>query len=343
MKRTLKFLFFVIIAAFIALLIAYKASVPALSSDEKARMDNVLASETKTLKGAEGYAYNGDIRIWYESIEPRDSLAGTIILIMGISNDALAWPDYFVDPIVDHGYRVIRFDNRGVGMTDWLEDWRPEDAYSLRDMALDAVAVMDHLGIEKAHIMGASLGGMIAQTFCIEFPDRAQSLISMMSTGDMMDPDLPSIKKSTIFSLMMAHFRYGIMKSERNDIMMQIVARRLLQGENEYPVNIEDVAETTLYNLRQRKGYNARAFRHQSNAVIVSGSRHEDLKKLSLPALVIHGTDDPMIDFSHGEKCFQNIPNAEKLWLEGMGHDVPEAFLEPLLEGILNFMDKSNA
>ncbi len=316
-------------------------SLPKLPEGANAKINKAVASEIAPLKGKEGFAYNGDTKIWYESISPKDSIKGSILLIMGISNDALAWPEYFLDPLVEEGYQLVRFDNRGTGLSDWVEDWSQDNAYSLEDIAADAIAVMDELDLETTNVIGVSLGGMIAQTLAIEYPERVQSLISMMSSGNIMDKALPSINTTLIKDLILAQLKYGLIKSEKNEIKLNVLARMLLQGEKEHELNIEDISRSVLYNLRKRRGYNHNVFKQHTAATMKSGSRYEALQQLTLPSLIIHGTKDPMINFLHGKKCQELIPGADYLWLEGMGHDIPEIFVGKVLDKIINHLEIS--
>ncbi|MBT8220218.1 MAG: alpha/beta hydrolase [Bacteroidia bacterium] len=306
-------------------------------------IDQVMQSEIPELvKGQSGLISNDGVQIWYESIEPSDSIYGTVLLFMGIGSDALAWPEYFTDPIVERGYRVIRFDNRGTGMSDWVKDWQGKGAYSLDDMAADGIAVLDTLGIDQFHAVGVSLGGMIAQQAAINYNDRVLSLTSMMSSAYIEDPELPGISMDIMKKFIKIALRYGVLPTERNTIKLNVAARSLLIGETKYNVDIRGITEEVLYNLRNRKGYNSTATQQQSAAVSESGSRYSSLKKLKCPTLVIHGTTDPLMPFVHGKKTAEIIPGAETLWVEGMGHDVPEIFTDTILTRIFNFWESSN-
>ncbi len=290
--------------------------------------------------GEVGYAMNGDTKIWYDVQNPKESIKGSIILIMGLSADALAWPSFFTNGFLDAGYQVIRFDNRGVGMTDW-DDFDPDNPYSLSDMAEDALAVLDTLGIEKAHIAGVSLGGMIGQTLCIEHPDRALSLTSMMSTPGIMDTALPSINMDCIKELVLNNLRYATNETEMNAVKLGLATRLVLMGSEKYELDVERISQLTLYNLRKRNGYNRQSGNQQTTAVEVSGSRIEALKTLRTPSLVIHGRTDPLIPFEHGRKTAELIPNAETLWIEGMGHTVPKMYSDTIVQQMLTLMDST--
>jgi pimeloyl-ACP methyl ester carboxylesterase len=118
---------------------------------------------------------------------------------MGIANDALAWPEHFIQPLVDSGFQVIRYDHRGTGLSDWIDRWDRDNPYSLGDMANDAIAVLNKLKINKAHVIGVSMGGMIAQTMAINHPERIMSLASLMSSGYIEDPNLEGISTDLVW------------------------------------------------------------------------------------------------------------------------------------------------
>ena len=337
LKITGVFTILVLIAGYVYM----NVSLPQLQQGAEKIIEEAINAELPPLEGEEGYAYNGKVKIWFESRIPNDSIKGAILLIMGMSNDALSWPEYFLDPLVESGFQVIRIDNRGTGMSDWEGDWNLIDSYTLEDMAYDALAVLDTLGIEKAHVIGISLGGMIAQTLAIKHPERAITLTSMMSTGYYMDDDLPALKPILVTDLFMANLKYGIFKTEANIIKLHLVGRELLKGDNEYELNVEEVAKSVLYNYRHRRGDNPLSFQQQTQAILKSGSRYEQLKKLKTPSLVIHGVRDPMVPFEHGKKCYEMIPNAQKLWIDGMGHDIPEVFVEILVSSILQHINEN--
>ena len=345
MRRGIKkFLKIISLTVGVFLMVAFlfiRFYTPDISPEVKKVFREMRALELDTLRGKKDFALNGDTRIWYQRISPRDSVRGHVLLIMGISIDGLAWPDYFINPLLDAGYQVIRMDNRGTGMSDWVEDWSQEKAYTLEDMALDGIAVLDTLNIDKVHVIGASLGGMIAQTMAIEHPDRMKSLTSMMSSGYIMDPELPSMRKTVLFDMMLVYLRYGLFGGEKGMMKMQYAARMLLRGDKIYDLPEREIAEIVLYNLRHRKGYNMDAAKQQSAAVLLSGSRYEALRQLELPALVIHGLSDPLIPFVHGEKCARHIPNAKKLWVEGMGHDIPPVFSRQILDIMIPFLHQA--
>jgi pimeloyl-ACP methyl ester carboxylesterase len=261
---------------------------------------------------------------------------------MGISNDALGWPQKFINAFVDSGYQVICYDHRGTGLSDWVKKWNSKNPYSLADMADDGIAVMDALGIEKAHIIGISMGGMIAQELAINHTDRVVSLTSMMSSGYIEDPELPKISSHIALELIKTALKYGIIGGEKNMIKLHLASRIILMGNATYDLNAKEIAEQVLYNTRKRNGYNSNVSQQHQAAVRLSGSRYEKLKMLNIPTLVIHGTSDPFIPIEHGMKCASVIPNACSLWLQGMGHDIPENLTDTIVVKIIaNFKRKA--
>ena len=190
-----------------------------LPTDTDAIIDEVLAAELPALvKGVTGKARVGDIDIWYETIDSLDNPKATMLLIMGAGASAIAWPDYFFQPLIDAGHQVVRYDHRGLGMSDWMDDWDSEHPYTLEDMASDGIAVLDEIGVTRAHVVGVSMGGMIGQRMAISHADRVLSLTSISSSGYFDDPELPSASdqiESHVFRLVL---RYGLIPTERNQI-----------------------------------------------------------------------------------------------------------------------------
>jgi pimeloyl-ACP methyl ester carboxylesterase len=311
-------------------------SVPALPKGADEIIEGVLKNPLpEIVNGKSGFAKSKGLEIWYESISPNISPKGTILLIMGISNDALGWPQKFIQSFVDSGYQVIRYDHRGTGMSNWVEDWDSKKPYSLADMAGDGIAVLNCLGIQKANIIGISMGGMIAQELAISYPDRVVSLTSMMSSGYIEDPDLAKISSSIAWQLIKTSLKYGVINGEGNMIKLHITSRIILMGNATYDLNIKEIAEQVLYNIRKRNGYNANVSRQHQRAVSIAGSRYDKLKLLSIPTLIIHGKSDPFIPIEHGKKCVSVIPKAQSLWLDAMGHDIPDKLVDTLSKKII--------
>ena len=274
MKRALKILGIGIAVLFISLLAYVFLSTPELPKNADSIISEVLNSEIpEFVKGEAGYVKNGEVNIWYESIMPVDTNKGAILLFMGISNDALGWPQSFLDKFVDSGYQVIRFDYRGTGFSDWNEN-SENTTYSLADLATDSKIILDSLGLDKVNILGISLGGMVAQEFAINYPNRTNTLTSIMSSGNIFDEDLPPISTDVAFDLIKTSIRYGIIPSDKNNIKLHVTARKILRGNAEYDIDIRETSEQVLYNLKKRKGYNSKASNQHQEAAYRSGSRY---------------------------------------------------------------------
>ncbi len=336
--RSLKFIGIALLVILILLATALFFYGPGVPQDADMTIDSVLQSDLpELLQGQTGYVDSGETKIWYESIPPATPSKGTVLLFMGISNDALGWPPSFLNALTDAGYQVIRFDYRGTGLSDWDNDWG-ENPYSLEDLALDAVAILDEEDIDQAHIIGVSMGGMVAQEFAIHHPHRTLTLTLMMSSGNIVDGALPPISQDVTLELILASVKYGIIPTERNTIKLHIAAREILSGDADYELDVEETAQQVLYNLRHRNGYNSQASQQHQNAVFRSGSRYSALRRLELPTLIIHGLDDPFIPIEHSQKLGRTIPDSTTMWFENMGHDLPPYLIDSLIaELILNF------
>lgn len=300
-------------------------------------IDEVLAENNlpKFVAGKTGLAKSGDINIWYESMMPEGTPKGTILLVMGYGTTILGWPAHFYQPLVDAGYHVVRYDNRGLGMSDWMKKWDKKNPYTLEDMAKDGMAVLDALDVEKAHIIGVSMGGMIAQRMAISHAERVLTLTSIMSSGYMGDPSLPPVAKSFQHNLVRMTLKYLIRSNSRKAAKFSVGIRMALRGDGPYEVNLKDAVQKALYERHKRRGSNPKVRDQHGAAIAASGSRLQELKHLDLPILVVHGKSDPLVIFPHGEKSASMMPNAKTLWIEGMGHDMPEIYMEEIHEAIL--------
>jgi pimeloyl-ACP methyl ester carboxylesterase len=278
------------------------------------------------------------INICYEIFG--EASAEPMLLIMGLGGQMVLWDDAFCEQIAARGFRVIRFDNRDVGQSSkltggkrltWLELLKlrflkiPVTApYTLRDMAEDTTALMDVLGIRTAHLVGVSMGGMIAQEIAIDFPERVRSLISMMSTTG--NPKLPQPSREAI-SLFMAppprsRDEY-IARFERNSKVLR--AGRFPEDEALDRSRAERVFD---------RGLNPAGVGRQIRAVLASGSRKERLRKVKAPTLVIHGTADPLVDPKAGQDTAVSIPGAKLMMVQGMGHALPMAVWPEIIDAI---------
>jgi pimeloyl-ACP methyl ester carboxylesterase len=331
------YIIFIPLILIVGLLIYSYTSGSTLPPEIDAIIESVLNSELpEVIVGQTGFASSEGLNIWYENISPEGPSKGTVLLIMANGGDALIWPPKFVRAFVDSGYQVIRYDNRGTGMSDWVENWDRNNPYSLVNMAGDAVAVLDALKFQKAHIVGLSMGGMIAQEVAANHPDRVSSLTLLSTSGYVGDPDLPSLTSRYFFSSIVKGIpllKYRILGGEKNLIKERIAKTITVVGYE--GLDIKETAEVVLYDLRKRRGINIKAiFQHQT-AVSVSGSRYEKLKTLNVPTLVIHGTADQFIPVEHGKKLVEVIPNAKGLWLDGVGHVFPYPNMDEVNKNII--------
>lgn len=328
-----------IVLASLALLVFAAAAVylyqsgPPLPPDTDDIINQVMSEPLpQFVNGRSGRVRSGEVGIWYESVQPGRPAQGAVLLVMGISNDALGWPQPFIDGLVDAGFQVIRYDHRDTGLSDWDVD----GGYSLADMAADAVAVLDALGVEQAHVVGVSMGGMIAQEVALRHPDRTRTLALLMSSGHIEDRGIAPVSGEVAKELVKVALKYGVAGGERNIIKLHVASRIILRGDAGYPVEVRGTAQQVLYNLRMRQGYNYAASAAHQAAVRLAGSRLEQLRDLDTPTLVVHGKADPFVPIAHGQKLAQTIPGARSLWLDDMGHDLPEPLFEPISSALVS-------
>ena len=252
-----------------------------------------------------------------------------ILLIMGFAAQLISWPEALCQGLAAKGFRVVRFDNRDIGKSTHLKDLPPPDAralmaevmagnrpdvpYTLDDMADDAVGLMDALGVERAHIVGASMGGMIAQLVAINHPARAKSLISIMSTTGRRD--LPPGDRETLSVL----FRPPKSESRDDLIDASILVQRALSSPG-FPAN-EAEMRAIAERRTDRAPFDAAGLARQSAALIAAPPRNALLRQVRCPTLVLHGADDPVIPAAAAKDTAESIPGAELIIVPGMGHD----------------------
>ena len=269
-----------------------------------------------------GKVESNGIEIWYEDFGDRSN--PTVLLIMGMGGPAIYWPLEFIEPIVDTGYHVVRFDNRDTGLSTWIDDYAA-NPYSLDDMAADAVGLMDALKIELAHVIGMSMGGMIAQTVAIRHPGRTLSLTSIMSsTGN---PKLPPPDPQAMKYLIKP------VPSEREPYIEHAVTMWKVIGGKGFEFDEERVR-----NLAARsfdRSFYPPGFVRQLTAIIAHGNRKPALASVTAPTLVIHGGDDPLVPLAAGKDTAEAIPGAELLVIDGMGHDLPREAWPRIVDGIV--------
>jgi pimeloyl-ACP methyl ester carboxylesterase len=275
------------------------------------------------------------IELEYESLGEPDDPA--LVLIMGLGAQLIDWPAEFCDELVAQGFRVIRFDNRDAGLSTGFDQLGPPDLaavlggdpsgahYRLADFAADTAGLLDALGIDSAHVVGASLGGMIAQQLTIDHPDRVRSLCSIMSlTGDR-SVGQATPEASAVLGRPPA--------ASRAEAIANGVASSRIIGSPGFPVAEEELV------LRATAKYD-RAYRpigtlRQYAGILASPDRTGALREVAAPTVVIHGDSDPLIDVSGGRATAAAIPGAELVIIEGMGHDLPRDAWPQIIDPIV--------
>lgn len=270
-----------------------------------------------------------------------DPQSPVVLLIMGLAGQLVHWPDAFCQTLVSRELQVVRFDNRDAGQSTHLTNAPPANlaaalagdlssaSYTLSDMAADAVGLLEALGLQKAHVVGASMGGAIAQTMAIEHPERVVSLTSMMSTTGNSSVGQPSPDAlREVFG--------GPRPVTRDDVIQQMLRASRAVGSPDYGRDESEIAVRA--GLAYDRGYDPAGAARQAVATIASGDRTELLRRLNVPALVIHGLADRMCDPSGGRATAEAIPGAELALIEGMGHDLPPGLRSPLAARIAEFI-----
>ena len=288
-------------------------------------------------------AHANGIEIEYETFG--DPSKPAILLVMGLGIQMLGWQEAFCQMLVDRGYFVIRFDNRDVGLSSKIEDG-PEPnvmqlmagdyssaSYVLSDMANDAVGLLDALDIEKAHVVGVSMGGMIAQTMAIEHPGRVLSLTSIMSTTGNQAVGQP--RPDVLMALVTP-------APDDRDGFVDFQAKMFkLIGSPEYPLD-EDILRELIGRSYDRMHYPA-GFMRQLTGVLASGDRTAALASVNVPTTVIHGEADPLIAISGGEATAAAIPGAKLVRVPGMGHDLPPLLWQRFVDEIVANAERATA
>ena len=283
----------------------------------------------------------GELEIAYETFgDPADP---TVLLVMGLGSQMINWPEELCERLAAAGLHVIRFDNRDAGRSTVLGEvpapefrrvaaGEAEPPYPLSDMAADAVGLLDHLGVERAHLVGASLGGMIAQRVAIDHPDRVLSLASIMSTTGERSVGLPSEAAREVLLRRAPSDRDGYVEAT-------VRARGVIGSQPHDEERTRSFAERAF-----ERGYHPEGTARQLAAIVATPDRTEALGRLRLPTVVIHGSEDALIGISGGEATAAAIPGAELVVIEGMGHDLPLWALEPVATALLaNFARAGSA
>ena len=309
-----------------------------------------------------------NVDIWWEDYGEKSNTS--VLLIMGANASALYWDRKFIDELVANDLHVVIFDNRDVGKSSWFnnepflvklakflpyavskklvssafksmvdDDGKFEmpdgkgAKYDLNDMAKDAICLMDHLGIDQAHIVGASMGGMITQIIGLDYPERALSLTPIMSSPGVGDASLSGMAPSLVEG-MQEMFLLNIQGRYLDGV---VELYRALAG-SRFPfdeVKFREQAEPIMAH-----GHNAYA--GHGDAVGASPSRLNRLAEINLPTLVIHGTEDPILPLDHGMALANNIAGATTLIMEGVGHEIPEALMPEIVSKMLTLFQHAS-
>ena len=267
-----------------------------------------------------------------------------LLLIMGLGVQLIHWDDGFVDELVRRGFYVIRFDNRDVGLSTKMESAGMADiagvlagetkpAYSLDDMADDAVGVLDALHIKAAHIVGASMGGFIAQLVAINHPEHTLSLTSIMSGPGGHDAVPPTPEALEALVRMPAATREEIVANS-------IDARRIFAGEGN-PFNVEE--QRKLVERAYERSYYPVGFGRQYAAILASKTRIPGLRQLRVPTLVVHGADDPLVPPENGKRVAAAVPGARYLEFKGAGHNLPPSTWPAVADAIAETARQASA
>ena len=319
---------------------------------------------------SKGIAEVNNINIWWEDFG--DTSNPSVMLIMGANANSMVWTHEFIQPFVDAGYHVVRFDNRDVGKSTYFgnesfyrklvrifvptflvkfvvksifsaiideEGYIQENEisnpnYTLEDMATDTVHLMNHLNIDKAHIIGASMGGMISQLLALDYPERVISITPIMSSPGIGDSALSNMSPNMIkgieeSAILDAKGKYkdSVVRTYR-----ELSGSRFPFNEERFRKKMETVFE---------HGHNP--FCQHGDATGSSPNRKDRLDDIDLPTLIVHGSEDPIFGLDHGMFLYEGIPNAEKFIMDGVGHEIPEELVYDITQRILEHLKKTDA
>jgi pimeloyl-ACP methyl ester carboxylesterase len=286
-------------------------------------------------------ARSNGIDLCYEIFGAPD--AEPMILIMGLAAQMILWDDEFCQQLALRGFQVIRFDNRDVGRSSKLTGGGPltpvellklrflriplAAPYKLLDMADDVIGLMDALGIQSAHLIGASMGGMIAQEIAINYPRRVRTMISIMSTTG--NSRLPQPSREVTAMLMARP-----VTTRREFITRFVKTWKVLRGGGHFP--LDEAKDRERAERTFDRGLSPAGVGRQLRAILASGSRKERLRSVTAPTLVIHGTVDPLVHPAAGKDMAAAIPGAKLMMIEGMGHALPIPMWPQIIDAITN-------
>lgn len=286
------------------------------------------------------------ITIEYESFGAED--APPVLLIMGLGGQLTLWPIEFCEALVAHGFRVIRYDNRDIGLSTKFDHAGVPDiaalmmasftgrkldvTYTLDDMAADAAGLLDALGIDRAHIVGASMGGMIAQNFAANYRERTLSLTSIMSTTG--NPAVPPAKPEA-----MAVLTNRPATADPEALMAFLANAARVIGSPAYPASEERLLARIRADLE--RSHSPTGYVRQMAAIVAAGDRRARLAAITAPTLVIHGDADPLVSVEGGRDTAASIKGAELKIIPGMGHDLPLELVGTIADAVAGIASRA--
>jgi pimeloyl-ACP methyl ester carboxylesterase len=285
----------------------------------------------------------GDIELAYETFgDPADV---PVLLVMGLATQMIGWPDDFCRGLAGEGLFVVRFDNRDIGLSTHLDAAGAPDVmavlggdassvpYGLADLADDTVGLLDALGLESAHVVGASMGGMVAQLVTIRYPERVRSLTSIMSTTG--DPSVGAPAEAALALLLTPP------ATDRDGAVQRTVDTYRVIGSPGFEFDEAGLRDRA--GLSFDRAYDPAGVARQLAAILTTQDRTTDLAKVSVPTLVIHGEQDALVNVSGGRATTAAVPGSELLVIDGMGHDLPRALWPQLTERIVGLIRRAES
>jgi pimeloyl-ACP methyl ester carboxylesterase len=286
-------------------------------------------------------AHANGVELEYETVG--DPAGRPLLLVQGLGAQLTSVEDGLCEELASRGFLVVRYDNRDVGLSTWFDDARPVNlaavwagdhsslAYTLEDMADDAVAVLDAAGVESAHVAGISLGGMIAQLLATRYPARVRSLASIMSTTGSRAVGQPTGEAARVL--------VAPMPADREAFIEQAVANtKAISSGTTFPFDAEAVRRGAARGYD--RAYHPKGTGRQFAAILAAGDRTEVLRGIRVPTLVVHGTEDQVIGVSGGEATAAAIPGARLLRVPGLGHELPPGFWPTLADALVENADR---
>jgi pimeloyl-ACP methyl ester carboxylesterase len=288
-------------------------------------------------------ARGNGVELEFETVGDRDGRP--LLLVQGLGAQLTSIEDGFCEELAGRGFLVVRYDNRDAGLSTWFDEAGPANlaaiwggdhaslAYTLEDMADDAVAVLDAAGVAAAHVAGISLGGMIAQLLATRYPARVRSLASIMSTTGDRDVGRPTGEAASVL--------VSSMPGERDAFVEQAVANaRAVSAGSAFPFDAEGVRRAAARNFD--RAHHPKGVGRQFAAILAAGDRTPALGDIRVPTLVVHGEEDQVIGVSGGEATAAAIPGARLLRVPGLGHELPPGFWPTLADELVENADRAD-